>query len=145
MDITISSLLTNKKLTLKERVLFQYLLDLSNNGKIEIRPTYKQIQIDLGLSNYSISSLYKSLMEKKLIDCKSDNHGTYVKVYTLVHESECEKEDVKTPNSDDTVLQNQSTVYQNQNTAFQNQSTAFQNQNTKKIFDPLYIYILIMV
>ena len=141
MDITTSSLLTNKKLTLKERVLFQYLLDLSNNGEREIRPTYKQIQIDLGLSNYSISSLYKSLIEKKLIDCKSDNHGTYIKVYTLVHEPECEKEDVKTPDSDDVVLQNQSTAYQNKNTAFQNQSTALQNQNTKKKFLTPFIYI----
>ena len=118
MDITSSSLLKDKALTLNEKAFFQYLLDLSNNGEREVRVTYKQINNELGLSQRSLSSLYTSLTEKKLIDVKSDRSGTHIKIYTLVHESECEKEDTKTSDLNDNVYQNQNTSYQNEYTTY---------------------------
>ena len=148
MDITTSSLLKDKKLTLNEKAFFQYLLDLSNNGEREVRVTYKQINNELGLSQRSLSSLYTSLTEKKLIDVKSDRSGTHIKIYTLVHESECEKEDKKTPDLNDNVYQNQNTTYSNEHTTYSTDTQRskmntqrIQNDTPKKFFDPLYIYI----
>ena len=152
MDITTSSLLKDKALTLNEKAFFQYLLDLSNNGEREVRLTYKQIKEELGLTQHSISALYKSLTEKKLIDVKSDRSGTHIKIYTLVHESECEKEDKKTPDLNDSVYQNQNTTYSNEHTTYSTDTQRskmnthrIQNDTPKKIFDPLYIYILINI
>ena len=159
MDITTSSLLKDKKLTLKERVLFQYLFDLSNNGEREVRVTYKQINNELGLSQRSLSSLYTSLTEKKLIDVKSDRSGTHIKIYTLVHESEDVKEDKITNNSDENSYSNEHTTYSNEyttnndeytthsnkNMVHSNEYTTYANEYEKKFSNPLYIYILINI
>lgn len=66
----LDSILTDKDLSTSEKVVLLYLIDKSNNTKIDI--TFKTLENELGMTRPTIMKAIKGLQEKQLV--KKENN-----------------------------------------------------------------------
>ena len=66
----LNNILTDKDLSTSEKVVLLYLIDKSNNTKIDI--TFKALENELGMTRPTIMKAIKGLQEKQLV--KKENN-----------------------------------------------------------------------
>ena len=66
----LGNILTDKDLSTSEKVVLLYLIDKSNNTKIDI--TFKSLENELGMTRPTIMKAIKGLQEKQLV--KKENN-----------------------------------------------------------------------